>query len=89
MKTLRDNIISYFSKKEKVDQSSTVPKEMCPTCWGQDEWDGQYFKVIKDRHLIPGDDIYENFISKIADKHVKSTHKHENRYICTTCNKAI
>jgi ribosomal protein L44E len=62
---------------------------MCPICWGHSEYDGKYYKILKDKHLTPGNDIYKSFISEIADKHVKSTHKHEDKYICTTCDKEI
>jgi hypothetical protein len=62
---------------------------MCPICWGHSEYDGKYYKILKDKHLTPGNDIYKSFISEIADKHVNSTHKHEDKYICTTCDKEI
>jgi len=87
MSSLIDNIKEYFSNKDKKDD--VAPKGMCPTCWGFDEWDNQYYEVIKDKHLLPNNDQYESFISKIVDKHVATTHKHENKYICTTCNKTI
>ena len=84
-----NNIKQYFSKKEKGVATGAAPEDMCPTCWGYNEWEGQYYEVIKDKHLIPGKDPRENFISKIVDKHVDTTHKHENKYICTTCDKEI
>ena len=84
-----ENIKTYFAKKEKGEETKLAPENMCPVCWGHSEWDGQYYEIIKDKHLIPGNKIYESFISKIVDKHVKTTHKHENKYICLTCDKEI
>ncbi len=89
MSRLIDNIKSYFAKKESNDQTENAPIGMCPICWGHNEWDGQYYEVIKDKHSIPGKDIYESFISKIADEHVNTSHQHEDKYICTTCDKEI
>ena len=89
MNTIIENIKTYFSKKDKGEETKSAPEGTCPICWGHNEWDGQYYKVIKDKHLKPGEDIYESFISKIVDQHVKTTHKHENKYICTSCDKAI
>jgi len=89
MKSIRASIKGYFSKKEKKEKTAEAPKGMCPDCWGRDEWDGQFYEIIKDKHLIPQNDKYESFISKIVEKHVDTTHKHENIYICTTCNKPI
>jgi hypothetical protein len=89
MATIIENIKSYFSKKDKGEKTEATPVGVCPTCWGHNEWDGHYYEVIKDKHLLPGNDIYESFISKIADKHISTTHKHENKYVCTTCDKEI
>ena len=84
------NIKNYFSEKENGENTGlAAPKGMCPICWGIDEWDGHYYEVIKDKHKKNGNEIYESFISKIVDKHVISTHKHNNKYICTTCKKEI
>jgi hypothetical protein len=89
MKEIAQNIKNYFSKRDRNDSSTNGPDGMCPTCWGFNEWDNEYFEVIQDKHLIPGNDIYESFISKIVDKHVNTTHKHENVYVCTSCDKEI
>tara|TARA_B100000809_G_C15137276_1_gene531228 strand:- start:1379 stop:1648 length:270 start_codon:yes stop_codon:yes gene_type:complete len=89
MEAIIENIKAYFSKKDKGEETRLAPEGMCPPCWGHSEWDGQYYKVIKDKHLKPENEIYNSFISKIVDKHIKSTYKHENKYICTTCDKEI
>ena len=89
MSTIIENIKTYFSKKEKGEKTGLAPEGMCPPCWGYNEWDGHYYEIKKDKHLLPGKDIYQSFISKIVDKHVGSTRKHENEYICTTCDKKI
>ena len=89
MKNIIENIKAYFSDKEKGKSTEVAPIGMCPICWGHSEWDGEYYELKKDKHLTPGTDIYESFISKIVDKHVDTTHKHENKYICTTCDKEI
>jgi hypothetical protein len=89
MNKLVESIKNYFSKKEKGEDTGAAPEGMCPVCWGHSEWDGEYYELKKDKHLVPGSDVYESFISKIVDKHVATTHKHEDKYICTTCNKAI
>ena len=83
------NVLVRLAKKEKGEPVGSAPKQMCPDCWGFNEWDNQYYEVIKDKHFIPGQDNYESFISKIVEKHVNTTHKHENKYICTTCDKEI
>jgi len=89
MKTIIENIKAFFIKKDKGEETKSAPKGMCPNCWGHSEWDGHYYKIVKDKHNVPGNKIYESFISKIADKHINTSHKHEDKYICTTCDKEI
>lgn len=89
MNTIIENIKAFFAKKEKGEETGEAPVGMCPVCWGHSEWEDQYYQVVKDKHLKPGKDIYESFISKIVDRHVNTTHKHENKYICLTCDKEI
>lgn len=89
MKTIIENIKNYFSNLNKSGKTEESPQGTCPVCWGHNEWDGHYYEVIKDKHLTPESTIYENFISKIVDKHINTTHKHENKYICTTCESEI
>ncbi|NRA13019.1 MAG: hypothetical protein HRT57_13780 [Crocinitomicaceae bacterium] len=67
MKELAQNIKNYFSKKESNDELVKAPEGMCPTCWGFNEWDNKYYEVIRDKHLTPGGDVYDSFISKIVD----------------------
>jgi len=89
MNAIAQNIKNYFSKKLKGEKTAAAPEGMCPNCWGHNEWDGEFYKIIKDKHTIPGGEVYESFISKIVDKHVETTHIHEDKYICTTCNLEI
>lgn len=89
MERIINSIKEYFKKKEKGQQENEIPDLVCPTCWGYNEWDGEFYDVIKDKHLIPSNDNYSSFISKVVDKHISTTHKHEDKYICLTCNKEI
>ena len=89
MSTIIENIKSFFKKKEEGKSKENAPEGMCAICWGHSEWDGEYYEIKRDKHLNPEGDIYESFISKIVDKHVNTTHKHENKYICITCDKEI
>jgi hypothetical protein len=89
MSAIFENIKTFFSKKENGEATGSAPEGMCPVCWGHNEWEGKYYEVVKDKHLKPGKDIYSNFISEVVDVHVNTTHKHENKYICTNCDKEI
>ena len=64
MKGIALNIKNYFSKKERKEETGKAPEGMCPTCWGFNEWDNKQYEVIRDKHLTPGGDLYDSFISK-------------------------
>jgi hypothetical protein len=89
MRSIIESIKYYFAQREKGLPTEKTPYGMCPTCWGFSEWDGHHYKMMQDKRVVPGSEIYESFISKIVDKHIKTTHKRENKYICTTCDKEI
>ncbi len=87
MKILINNIKNFLTKKTTEKQTEQAPIGMCGPCWGRSEWEGQYYELTKSNK--PGSEIYESFISKIADKHVNNTQKKEDKYICTSCNTEI
>lgn len=89
MATLIENIKSYFIKKDNNEETGNAPESMCPICWGHSEWDGQYYEIKKDKHTLPDGDIYDSFISKIVDKHVRTTHDLKTKRVCVTCDKEI
>lgn len=79
-----ENIKSYFYKMEHHQMTGSAPMGVCPNCWGRQEWDGEYFKVIKGQNINPNDEIYDNFIRKVVRKLGKVTVK-KNAYYCETC----
>ena len=89
MGSILENIKSYFSKKDKGEEAGTAPVGACPICWGHSEWDGQYYEIKKDKHNVEGGDIYDSFISKIVDEHVRTTHNLKDKVVCITCDKEI
>ena len=78
-------IKNYFSKKWKGETADKAPEGVCPNCWGKQEWDNQFFDLIKDPHLTAEGKRYQSFISKVVDEHVGALHKHGTRYVCNTC----
>lgn len=45
---LLDTLLSYFKNKETLPQS---PKEICPNCWGKQEYQGKFFKALKNEKV--------------------------------------
>lgn len=81
-----DSIKNFFTKKAQQEETGIAPEGVCPNCWGKTEWEGEFYTLIKDPHTKPGSERYTNFIKKVADKFDNTAHKHEDKYICQTCN---
>ena len=63
--SLLENVKNYF-KKEITETNPIAPKGVCPNCWGRQDWDGEYFKLIKGEGGNPTKEIYTNFIKDVT-----------------------
>jgi hypothetical protein len=78
------NIKSYFEKKKNHQETANAPEGICPNCWGKQEWEGQFYKVIKGEDENPNQSMYDNFIQDVARKLDKIVIK-KDTYLCETC----
>jgi hypothetical protein len=83
--SLAENIKKFFKAKESNEPTGEAPEGVCPNCWGRQEWEGNYYKIIKARNITPESNTYNNFIHEVASKLDKITLK-EDTYECTTCH---
>ena len=82
---IAQNIKRFFKAKEKNEPAGVAPEGVCPNCWGRQEWEGNYYKIMKARNITPESNTYNNFINEVASKLDKITLK-EDTYECTTCH---
>lgn len=82
--SIAENIKSFFKAKEINEATGSAPEGICPNCWGRQEWEGNYYKLMKARNITPESNTYNNFINEVASKLDKITLK-EDAYECTTC----
>ena len=82
---LAENIKRFFKAKTKNEKTGDAPDGICPNCWGRQEWEGNYYKLMKARNITPESNTYNNFINEVATKLDKITLK-EDTYECTTCH---
>lgn len=81
---LIENLKAYFKKKDNNEAAGDAPEGVCPNCWGEQEWEGEYYKFMKGQNGNPSDDTYNSFVQDVARKLDKITIK-ENAYTCETC----
>ncbi|MFK8061090.1 MAG: hypothetical protein AB8B78_13495 [Polaribacter sp.] len=79
------NIKNYFTSKNEGNISENAPKEVCPNCWGKQEWEGEFYKQNKGNKLVGNDQKYNNFINKIVESNITGIKINENTYECVTC----
>lgn len=81
---LAENLKRFFKAKETGKTDAKAPQGVCPNCWGRQEWEGEYYKIIKARNITPESNTYNNFINEVVMKLDKIT-LHEDTYECSTC----
>jgi hypothetical protein len=82
---LFDSVATYFNKKKNNEETGLAPEGVCPNCWGKQEWEGEFFKIIKSKDAKPESKTYNNFIKEVVKKLDKITLKKDD-YTCETCN---
>ena len=85
---ISENIKRFFKAKAKNEEVNSAPEGVCPNCWGRQEWEGNYYKLMKARNITPESNTYNNFINEVTSKLDKITLK-EDTYECTTCHLKI
>ena len=42
-----ESIKSFFVKKSNNEETPKAPEGVCPNCWGSQDWEGEYYKFMK------------------------------------------
>lgn len=82
---LIDNVKDYFGKKIEEKGKGYAPKGVCPNCWGNQEWDGEFYKKISSKNISSNSQVYTSFVKKVVRNLDKITLKGD-AYLCETCN---
>ena len=82
---IAENIINFFKSKSNPETTGPAPEGICPNCWGRQEWEGNYYELMKARNITPESNTYNSFINEVVTKLDKITLK-EDSYECTTCH---
>jgi len=82
---IAENIKRFFKAKANSEPTGDAPEGICPNCWGRQEWEGNYYKLMKARNITPENNTYNNFINEVASKLDKITLK-DDSYECTSCH---
>ncbi|MEH6704100.1 MULTISPECIES: hypothetical protein [Galbibacter] len=80
-----DSVKRYFKSKENNDSVGKSPEGICPNCWGSQEWEGQFYELMRAKDVNPLHDNYNNFIKEFVTQHISGIILDEHTYTCVTC----
>ena len=82
-----DNIINMLSSRSELSMAD-VPENICPNCWGRNEYGGVFYDAIKNEGVDVNDlEAHVGWIQDYADKHLSGialVEDNEN-HVCTGC----
>ncbi len=79
------SIFEYLKNGKRED---LAPKGICPNCWGNQEYGGQFYEAIKNHGLdVNSKDPEIGWIQDYAEKHLSGIklEDHGDEYVCTSC----
>lgn len=82
---LSQSLKNFFKAKANDEMTGEAPDGVCPNCWGRQEWEGNFYKLMKARNITPESNTYNSFINEVVTKLDKITLK-EDTYECDTCH---
>lgn len=78
-------IKNYFTFKGSNSSTEKAPLAICPNCWGEQKWDGEFYKLNKGNKLVGNEQIYNNFINKFVESNISGIAIGKDPYECQTC----
>ncbi len=82
-----EQLISFF-KKSSIETKNSVPEEMCPNCWGVQEYDNTIRELYKDQQIdVNNHNSNYAFIQQFMVTHLNGIRlkKGNNGFECPTC----
>ncbi|MCB0382568.1 MAG: hypothetical protein KDD05_04510 [Psychroserpens sp.] len=87
---IMNEIINWVkSKLTKKTEEVNVPSGYCPTCWGHQEYGGEFFEAIKRENIDTNNiDSKKGWIQGYVSKNLTGIQLSKNTegYICPNCN---
>ena len=74
--SLVQSIINFFHKSEDAH-----PEEICPNCWGHQEYENKFRKIVKDQRIdVQNHTEFSSntFIQKFVQDHIAGIHLHND-----------
>ena len=85
MKGIVDRLYTLFTKKEVGTKEELVDAQVCPNCWGKQEYANEIREVVNDRSKTQHEQ--KAFVAKFVETHVTGMQlRHEDdKLVCPKC----
>lgn len=86
MRTMKfvEKIAAFFRGEGKIDSNSLITADVCPNCWGKQEYNGEIKKYIKIKDSLGK----KAFVAKFVETHLDGIklEKNADTVVCKKCN---
>ena len=86
-----DSLINYLRSNKSPEKGA--PEGLCPNCWGQQEYGGNFYEAVKTHGLdINKKDHDIGWIRDYAERHLNGIRLHEHgkdEYVCEQCKLSL
>lgn len=80
-------IAAFFRGQEKMEENTLIEAQVCPNCWGKQEYGGEIKEYIK----IKEDLGQKAFVAKFVETHLDGIKLEKNGHtlVCKKCNTKV
>ncbi len=84
--SILDRLIGLLTGKTPDSLENLVAAEMCPNCWGMQEYANEYREVLKERYKDARDN--KAFVEKFVETHLTGIRlkRQEDKLVCEKCD---
>jgi len=81
---LFDKVLSLLKGEKKLDEKALLEAQVCPNCWGKQEYDGEVKEFVKIREV----EGQKAFVAKFVETHLDGIKldKNGDDLVCKKCN---
>lgn len=82
-----EKIASCFKSGEKVDNNSLIEANVCPNCWGKQEYAGEIKEFLEIKDSLG----QKAFVAKFVETHLDGIklEKNGDKLVCKKCNAKV
>jgi len=80
-----ERLIALLTGQKESNEETLVEAEMCPNCWGKQEYANEYRDIVKERAKSPNEQ--KAFVEKFIETHLTGIKlkREDDKLVCPAC----